>query len=266
MQSQTRESVNFMSEGYKMFGTLDLPKGVDKAPVVVVCHGFGGEKAGKFRIYVDLAELLAKQGIATFRFDFRGCGDSEGSWLDMTIGNEVTDALNALKFLETVPRVDLDRIGMLGKSMGGLVAVIAAGIYKNIRSMALWSPAFHAEQWRELWEIVQSPETTDEVRAELMRFDGMHANEQFLREFFDLRTEEHLLHLHETPMLHIHGEKDEGVTIEHAEKYQLHREEAVAPTEIIRLPNMDHQFAPSEEQLYVLEETCRWFFKTLQEE
>jgi len=263
MKFETRESITFMSEGCKMFGILHLPLEVEKAPVVVICHGFGGEKTGKFRIYVDESELLVKQGIASLRFDFRGCGDSEGSWLDMTIGNEVTDTLNALKFLETVPQVDLSRIGMLGKSMGGLVAVIAAGIYKNIKSTALWSPAFHAEQWRELWEIVQKPETSDELRAEIMQFDGMHANEKFLREFFDIQLEEHLEHLHETPMLHIHGEKDEGLTIEHAEKYQQHREKAVAPTQIIRLPNMDHQFAPSDEQLYVLEETCQWFVKTL---
>lgn len=263
MRYETRESINFTSEGSKLFGTLHLPLHVEKPPIVVVCHGFGGEKTGKYRIYVEEAELLSKQGIATLRFDFRGCGDSEGSWLDMTIGREVTDAVNALDFVKTLPQIDQNRIGILGKSMGGLVAVIAAGIHKNIKTMALWAPAFHAEQWKELWEIVQNPSTSDELRAEIMQFDGMHANENFLREFFDIRLEEHLENLHETPMLHIHGEKDEGVTIEHAERYRKHREKAVASTQVIRLPNMDHEFAPSDEQFYVLEETCQWFVKTL---
>jgi len=183
MKFETRESVQFTSEGDKIFGILHLPLNVKNPPLVVVCHGFAGEKTGKFRIYVDEAELLSQQGIATLRFDFRGCGDSEGSWFDMTIGNEVEDTLRALEFVETLP-VDQSRIGILGKSMGGLVAVIAAGIRKNIKSMALWAPAFHADQWKELWGILQDPETSDEVRAEIMQFDGMHANEKFLCEFF----------------------------------------------------------------------------------
>ena len=183
--------------------------------------------------------------------------------MDMTIGNEVTDVLNALDFLKSVPQVDQNRIGMLGKSMGGMVAVIAAGIHKNIQSLALWAPAFHAKQWHEVWDIIQNPETPDELRAEIMKFDGMHANEKFLHEFFELRLEEHLLHLHETPMLHIHGINDQGVTIEHAEQYRAHRQKAAASTKVIRLPNIGHEFAPSEEQQVVLQETCEWFVETL---
>lgn len=262
MRFETRENVNFESHGCKMFGTLHMPLNVEKPPIVLICHGFGGNKTGEYRVFVHESELLSKAGIASFRFDFRGCGDSEGRWLDMTIGREVDDAMEALKLIETFP-VDLSRIGMLGKSMGGLVAVLAASQYGNIKTIALWAPAFHAKQWEELWNVVQAPETTDEMRKEIMQFDGMHANEEFLREFFEIHLEDHLPRLHETPMLHIHGEQDVGVTIEHAHEYEKHRKEAQARTHIVRLPNTGHDFGHSDEQQYTLEETCRWFKETL---
>ncbi len=262
-QYETRECVTFMSEGCKLFGMLHLPLGVEKAPLVVICHGFGGEKTGKFRIYTTMSELLSKAGIASLRFDFRGCGDSEGDWLDMTIGSEVDDVMRALEVVDSLKSIDHSRLGILGKSMGGLVAVIAAGKRKDIKSLALWAPAFHAGQWRDLWEVVQDPATSDDVRQKIMQFDGMHANENFLREFFALQLEHHLEHLHETPLLHIHGEKDEGVTYDHAEKYRQHRQKATAPTKMVSMPSIGHDFAPSEEQRQVLQETCQWFVETL---
>lgn len=260
---EIRTSVEFENEGQKLFGILHRPLEVKNPPIVVMCHGFGGHKAGDFRVYLKESEMLSECGIASFRFDFRGCGDSEGHWIDMTIGREVSDALAALKTVEGFPNIDKKRIGMLGKSLGGLVAVLAAEKYKNIKSLALWAPAFHAEQWRELWHVIQSPETTDEQRAEIMQFEGMRANEKFLREFFELRLGEHLVQLHEIPMLHIHGVKDTGITIEHAHQYEKHRKGAVAETKILRLPNTNHDFAHAEDQAYTLEETCKWFVDTL---
>ncbi|NGX58338.1 MAG: Esterase FrsA [Chlamydiae bacterium] len=263
MKFETRESVNFESGGCKIFGTLHLPLNVENPPIVLMCHGFGGHKAGKYRVYVHESEMLSKSGIASFRFDFRGCGDSEGDWLDMTIGREVEDTIQALKFILTLPNVDHSRIGMLGKSMGGLVAVMAAKESGNIKSIALWAPAFYARQWETVLDILEDPATTDEMRKEIMKFDGMHANELFIREFAEIRLEDHLAHLHETPMLHIHGEVDQGVTIEHAHLYEKHRKGAQAKTQIVRLPNTGHDFGHNEEQEYTLEETRKWFLETL---
>ncbi len=263
MKFEERTSLEFENEGQKLFAILHRPLDVKNPPIVVMFHGFGGHKSGDFRVYVKEAEMLAKCGIASFRFDFRGCGDSEGDWLDMTIGREVSDAIKALDVVGNLSGIDTSRMGFLEKSLGGLVAVMAARKYGHIKSMALWAPTFHAEQWREFWEIVQSPETTDETREQLMKFDGLHANEHFLREFFELKLEDHLIHLHEVPLLHIHGVKDTGITIEHAYEYEKHRKGAAAETKIIRLPNTDHDFAHAEDQAYTLEETCQWFVETL---
>ncbi len=102
MKFETRTSLEFENEGQKLFAILHRPLDVKNPPIVVMFHGFGGHKAGDFRVYVKEAEMLAKCGIASFRFDFRGCGDSEGDWIDMTIGREVSDAMKALDVVDNL--------------------------------------------------------------------------------------------------------------------------------------------------------------------
>lgn len=118
--TEERESIVLTNEGEKIFGVLHLPKGIDKPPCVLVLHGLGGHKTGRFRVYVDLAESLVKAGIAVLRFDFRGSGDSEGSFAEMTLNGEISDALVVLKFLHKDSRIDNQRIGIFGRSMGEL--------------------------------------------------------------------------------------------------------------------------------------------------
>jgi uncharacterized protein len=71
---ETREPLIIENEGQRLFGVLHKPVGWDNPPIVVVLHGFASSKHGSHRCYVTLAEYLAKEGIATLRFDFRGAG------------------------------------------------------------------------------------------------------------------------------------------------------------------------------------------------
>ena len=77
---EERQSVVLENEGQKIFGILHRPIHVDSCPAVLICHGLAGHKTGQYRIYVILAEKLSEAGIASFRIDFRGSGDSEGKF------------------------------------------------------------------------------------------------------------------------------------------------------------------------------------------
>src|ERR1700722_17738329 len=140
-----RESIVLENQGQKIFGILHRPViPSDKYPAVLICHGLAGHKTGKYRIYVIFAEMLAKVGIASLRIDFRGSGDSEGDFSDMTLTSEVSDALLSLDFLKTVQDVDADRIGIFGRSIGGTVAFMTVhrDPAKCIKSIATWAPIF----------------------------------------------------------------------------------------------------------------------------
>lgn len=260
---ETRESVELHSEGMKLFGVLHRPLHIKKPPIVLICHGFAGTKVGRFRMFVALSELLVRSGIAVFRFDFRGSGDSEGEFTEMTISGEVKDAEVALNYIDSHPDLDQDRLGILGKSLGGLVAVIAASKRNHVKSMALWAPAYHASQWEEQWTLVRDPSTSQEMRAKLMQFDGTHANPLFLKEFFSLNLEGDLKKLDDVPLLHIHGEQDDAVNLSHAIEYERVRSGSTSETRLIRLPRSDHDFSDLDEQQLTLSETHAWFKRTL---
>ncbi len=107
-------------------GELRIPKpGADKLPAVILAHGSGGVSG-----YVDdWAHLLNGMGVATFTFDsFSARGivttnndQSQLSWLSM-----VVDAYRALGLLAKHPRIDPQRIALMGFSSGGHVALYAS--------------------------------------------------------------------------------------------------------------------------------------------
>jgi len=131
---------NFRVRRTMVSGTLHLPLGRGRAPAVVMCHGFTGNKIEAHFIFVKTARALASTGIAAYRFDFRGSGESGGSFGDMTIPGEIADARKALAHIARLPGINPGRIGILGLSLGGLVAANAAAREPCVRSLAMWCP------------------------------------------------------------------------------------------------------------------------------
>lgn len=260
---EIRDPVLLSNQGQKIFGVIHRPLAQISCPAVLLCHGFAGNKSGKFRMYVRLAEELSKAGIIALRYDFRGSGDSEGEFTDMTITSEISDAMVAMRFLENDPQVDKKRIGLFGRSLGGVVGVMVAAHSGKVKSIALWSPAFSGRQWQEKWIKFQDPSTPPEKREELTKFEGNVASERFLHEFLALNLEQDLRSLEHIPLLHIHGERDDQVNITHADDYSRVRTDAHAETKMMRLPQSDHDFSHLKEQHIAIEETAQWFKATL---
>jgi pimeloyl-ACP methyl ester carboxylesterase len=91
--------------------------------------------------FARAARLWAAKGLASLRIDFRGNGDSEGKFEDMTIHGQIKDALAALDFLAADGEVNKAEIALVGWSMGGAVGAAVAGRSKRpLSSVALWAP------------------------------------------------------------------------------------------------------------------------------
>lgn len=262
-QIEKRESVVLENEGQEIFGIFHRPHQASPFPTVLICHGLGGDKCGKFRAYVTISELLSRLGIASFRFDFRGSGDSEGDFGDATLASETSDALVALKYLRQRPDVDVKRLGVFGRSFGGAVAMLTAARDGGIKSLATWAPVYDGQQWLSLWHHLHTQEVTDEMRQEAMRVNGQVPGPAFFRQLFELRMEEELNRLTDVPLLHIHGERDTIVMPYHADCYRKAREKAQALNKFILLPNSDHDFTHIKENKLAVEETLNWFKSTL---
>lgn len=261
--SEIRESVVLTNEGQKIFGILHLPVGVVNPPCVLICHGLGGHKTGRYRVYVELAEALVRTKIAVFRFDFRGSGDSEGAFSEMTLTGEVGDAIAALKYLQTEKRIDGNRIGVFGRSLGGAVAVLSSASFGAVKCISLWAPLFNGDQWKNEWARVSQGYASEHESHELRRINGQVAGLNFYSEMFDMRIDQALKSLDKVPFLIIHGEKDDLITIRHSELYVEERREANAETQFLRLPEGDHDFSFTVERYFAIEKTAKWFEESL---
>lgn len=106
---------------------VSLPKGFDEAKdschMVILMHGIFSSK--DYPPMPNIARALAKEGIASVRFDFDGHGDSEGRMIDMTVANELADAKAIWDYAATLPYVS--GISLLGHSQGGVIASMTAG-------------------------------------------------------------------------------------------------------------------------------------------
>lgn len=128
--------------------TLTLPDGfdteTDNCPLVILMHGIFSSK--NFTPMPTIAKQLAKEGIASIRFNFGGHWSSEGKMELMTIEKEIADALAMWEYACSLPYVS--KIGLLGHSQGGVVASMTAGriaamgdTAKPLYGLALLAPA-----------------------------------------------------------------------------------------------------------------------------
>ncbi len=115
--------------GYPLNGLLTLPEGASPAvPAVALVHGSGpsnmDEKVGKLTPFKDLAEGLAARGVASIRYDKRTFAHARKMAKSCPTVEEETieDALLAMGLLKRDPRIDPDRVFLLGHSMGAMLA------------------------------------------------------------------------------------------------------------------------------------------------
>ena len=128
-----REDIAFYSEGSRLSGHWYVPDGkVEKAPAVVLAHGFTGVKE---LILPDYAQQFASQGWVTLAFDYRGFGTSEGQRGRLLAPEQIEDIRNAVTYVRTRSEVDPDRIGLWGTSYGCGLVVYAAALDERVKAV-----------------------------------------------------------------------------------------------------------------------------------
>jgi len=143
-------TVTYQSMGMTIVCTLTVPKRSPSCPIILLVHGFGGERHG-FPVegtndgYHDrFARILAENGFCVLRPDFRGSGETGGGFELTTFTGQRADSIAALDFIETLDDpVDATRIGMAGHSQGGLVTAITAAVDNRVRSACILAGVSH---------------------------------------------------------------------------------------------------------------------------
>jgi hypothetical protein len=135
------------SKGQKLVGVVHIPDGDRPFPIVVFAHGMGSGKEGTAKRY---SEDLCERGIVALRFDMAGCGESDGKMTEVTPLTGANDLKSALDFVETLAYIDKGKIGVIGSSYGGNVALFVATQDKRIKVLGFKSPVSDYPPVREM--------------------------------------------------------------------------------------------------------------------
>jgi uncharacterized protein len=124
------EEVTYASGDVTLAGTLTLPPGDARVPALLLITGSGPQDRDEeilgHKPFLVIADHLTRAGYAVLRVDDRGVGGSTGDDALATYDELLGDVLEGVALLRAHPRVDPDRVGLLGHSQGGFLAPAAA--------------------------------------------------------------------------------------------------------------------------------------------
>ncbi|WP_110887414.1 alpha/beta hydrolase family protein [Deinococcus yavapaiensis] len=222
--------VSFVVGGQALYGLLylpDAPRPPSGHPSVVLLHGYTGNRAGDHRLLPLLARRLSNLGVAALTFDFRGSGESQGDFAEMTVSRELEDVRAAFAFARAHPELDAKRVMLLGFSMGGMVAALAAAEV-NAERLVLWAPASP-----ELW-LANMP--TVDTLPEVIDVNGWPLGRAFLEELPIVNPVGTLTRFSGRVRV-VHGEVDAAVPLAVGQAYA-----EASNAELVVIPGANHTF------------------------
>lgn len=137
------------ADGRPMRGNVHSAAQLDeRRPTVVICHGFKGFKDWGF--FPRLADRLARAGFTAVRFNLSGAGVSDGEEFDEPERFAHGTMSGALVDLATViDWTGADRVGLVGHSRGGGLAVLQAARDRRVAALVTWAAIASAMRWDE---------------------------------------------------------------------------------------------------------------------
>lgn len=218
-------------EGTSLPGYFMPAEGVDgPAPTIIQWNGLDSTKEMMF--YSGFPQMLARRGIATLMVDTPGSGEAlRMRGLTARVDTEAWAAA-CLDFLETVPEVDSDRVGIVGWSLGGYYAPRAAAFEKRLTLAVAWG-ANH--NWAEVQEGRRSREGENPVPhywEHVFWVWGVDSIEEFMR----VTAGMHLNGVAEqitVPLLVTHGQGDRQINVKYA--HQTYEQAIASPKRELRI-------------------------------
>lgn len=205
--------------GLTLRGVLEGTTTIQNDEVAILMHGFQGDRGNEpGKLLYDLAHHLSAAGIPTIRFDFAGCGQSDGDYSKMTILSELLDGMAIIDFARTT--VGAKKIYLVGHSQGGVVASMLSGYYRDLISkLVLLAPAATLKDDALRGECQGTAYDPQHIPL-TVPVNGQAVSGQYFRTAQLLPIYETAQHF-ANPALIIHGNDDQVVSPEAAKKYNV---------------------------------------------
>lgn len=115
------------------------------AAIAVICPPFSEEKQKSYRAHYHLARKLSQRGVSCFRFDYAGCGDSDGDFIDTTIQSMIDDACDVINYAGNASTVN--ELYVLGTRLGGTIAALATERLADVSGLGLMFPVIDGSRY-----------------------------------------------------------------------------------------------------------------------
>jgi dipeptidyl aminopeptidase/acylaminoacyl peptidase len=258
--------IRFENQNLILHGMMHLPTREPRYPCVVFLHGYTGSRVGDHCILVKAARELCRAGYACLRFDFRGSGESEGDFVDITVDGEISDASAALEFLKDFKGIDPERVGLVGMSLGGAVAA-CVGAQAGVKSLALWSPwafiDYLVEKGGKIFKDPYAwlPPNFKEAVKKKGRVDigGYMRGRPFFESLGEIDPLREVAK-YQGPVLIIHGSEDQVVSPANSEYIY---DSVKGTRRLMIIDDADHTFSSFHWENQVIKATKDWFDETL---
>ena len=260
------EEVQFQSDNLTLRGELYLPER-ERCRSILVCHAMHAEGFRWLPLYRTFAKKAAERGFTCLLFDFRGCGMSDGEF-DYGLG-EQRDAKAALEFLLSREQVDPTSAFLVGRSLGGTVAIYSLVDDPRVKGYALWAtPPDHYQNIKRFIEKRRGKLgyalflllcITDRIQnvTRVMKLDlfGIRLRPKDVHsKLMALSGARLLTKKNHPPILLLIGDEDDYVSLSEAKSYE---ESIPRRKRMVVLPGTGHTFKGAEEKVSLL--TLDWF-------
>ena len=227
----------------------------EKCPMVILSHGFGGDMT--FHLWEPIIQVLNENGIGVLRYDFNGCGQSEGEFQNMTVLNENEDLLCVISYVRALPVTE--NISLVGHSQGGVVTSMVSGDCgsEQIKCEVLLSAAavLREDAIRGITQGAHfDPWHLDQPYYELPR--GLKLGRAYIQSAMTLPIYETASAYNGSALI-INGMADQVVPYTYAQLYN----KVINNSELILIPGEDHTYtiAPN----YAVKLVTDWLIKAL---
>lgn len=248
MNGQTRKTEFKGVDGQNLAAALELPAGEPSA-FILFAHCFSCSK--DIKAAREFSRSLRAQGFGVLRFDFTGLGGSEGDFANTNFSSNVEDLVSAADFL----RRDFAAPSLLiGHSLGGAAAIVAASQIPEIRGVAtIGAPA---ESSHIVAQIGDAREEIEKSGLATVSLGGrpFTIKKQFLDDLDDDRVLIEASKIR-VPLLVMHSPIDNTVGIENATKIFV---AAKHPKSFVSLDDADHLLSDKNDAIYAATVLSAW--------
>jgi dipeptidyl aminopeptidase/acylaminoacyl peptidase len=235
------KKVKLEVDGLKLAAEVSLPSGKGPHPALCICHGVPARRTPDptDRGYPLLAERFCSEGFVAVIFNFRGAGESEGNF-DMP--GWTRDLKAAIDYLFRLDAVDKSRLSLMGFSGGAMASVYCAANDKRVSAVvACACPArfFGISEFSRVEEFLAHCR-----QVGIIRDDNFPSSvEEWAKGFDEVKPIKWIDKISPRPLLIIHGDNDQTVSLNHAR--QLYRK-AKEPKELSIIQGAEHRLRLSE--------------------